>query len=27
LSELQSGTYKIQARCNLHWTWEDEITL
>ena len=27
LSELQAGTYKIQARCNLHWTWEDEITL
>jgi len=27
LSELQPGTYKIQARCNLHWTWEDEITL
>ena len=27
LSELKEWTYKIQARCNLHWTWEDEITL
>ncbi len=27
LSELKEWTYKIQARCNLHGTWEDEITL
>ena len=27
LSEMKEWTYKIQARCNLHWTWEDEITL
>lgn len=27
LNELKEWTYKIQARCNLHWTWEDEITL
>ena len=27
LSELNEWTYKIQARCNLHGTWEDEITL
>jgi len=27
LSELREWTYKIQARCNLHGTWEDEITL
>jgi len=27
LSELKPWTYKIQARCNLHGTWEDEITL
>ena len=27
LSELKPGTYKIQARCNLHWTWEDEILI
>jgi desulfoferrodoxin (superoxide reductase-like protein) len=24
---LKEWTYKIQARCNLHGTWEDEITL
>lgn len=27
LSELKEWTYKIQTRCNLHWTWEDEITI
>jgi len=27
LNELKEWTYKIQARCNLHGTWEDEITL
>ncbi len=27
LSDLKEWTYKIQARCNLHGTWEDEITL
>ena len=27
LEELKEWTYKIQARCNLHGTWEDEITL
>jgi len=27
LFELKKWTYKIQARCNLHGTWEDEITL
>ena len=27
LSELKQGVYKIQARCNLHWTWEDEILI
>ncbi len=27
LSELKPWTYKIQARCNLHGTWEDEITI
>jgi len=27
LYELREWTYKIQARCNLHGTWEDEITL
>jgi desulfoferrodoxin (superoxide reductase-like protein) len=27
LEELKKWTYKIQTRCNLHGTWEDEITL
>ena len=27
LSELKPGTYKIQAKCNLHGTWEDEIVI
>jgi len=27
LNKLKEWTYKIQARCNLHGTWEDEITL
>jgi len=27
LSELKPWTYKIQARCNLHGTWEDEIVI
>jgi desulfoferrodoxin (superoxide reductase-like protein) len=27
LSQLERWTYKIQARCNLHWTWEDEILI
>ena len=27
LSELKPGVYKIQARCNLHGTWEDEILI
>jgi len=27
LSELKPGTYKIQARCNLHGTWEDEVVV
>lgn len=27
LSELKAGTYKVQARCNLHWTWENDFVL
>lgn len=27
LSEFKSWVYKVQARCNLHWTWEDEFVI
>lgn len=26
-SELWSWHFKVQARCNLHWTWEEEFTI
>ena len=26
-NELDPGHYKVQARCNLHWTWEEEFNL
>jgi desulfoferrodoxin (superoxide reductase-like protein) len=25
--DLKTGTYKIQAKCNLHWTWDDDFTI
>jgi desulfoferrodoxin (superoxide reductase-like protein) len=27
LSDLKSGTYKVQARCNLHGTWDDDFVI
>ncbi len=27
MDELQSGTYKVQAKCNLHGTWDDDFTI
>jgi len=27
VSELKNGTYKVQARCNLHWTWDDNFVI
>jgi desulfoferrodoxin (superoxide reductase-like protein) len=27
VSELKPGTYKVQAKCNLHWTWDDDFTI
>jgi len=27
VSELKSWTYKVQARCNLHWTWDDDFVI
>jgi len=27
LSEFKSWVYKVQTRCNLHWTWEDEFVI
>ncbi len=26
-SELKDGTYKVQTRCNLHWTWDDDFVI
>jgi len=27
LNKLKSWVYTVQARCNLHWTWEDTILI
>jgi len=27
VSELKPGTYKVQSKCNLHWTWDDDFTI
>jgi len=27
VSDLKSWTYKVQARCNLHWTWDDDFVI
>lgn len=27
LSEFKPGTYKVQARCNLHGTWDDDFVI
>jgi len=27
ISELKSGTYKVQTKCNLHWTWDDDFVI
>ena len=27
VSDLKSWTYKIQAKCNLHWTWDDDFVI
>jgi len=27
ISELKPGTYKVQAKCNLHWTWDDDFVI
>ncbi len=27
ISELKPWTYKAQAKCNLHWTWDDDFTI
>jgi hypothetical protein len=24
---LKEGTYKVQTRCNLHWTWDDDFVI
>jgi len=25
--DLKTWTYKVQARCNLHWTWDDDFVI
>ena len=25
--ELKEWTYKVQTRCNLHWTWDDDFII
>ncbi len=27
VSELKAWTYKAQAKCNLHWTWDDDFVI
>ena len=27
ITELKPGTYKAQAKCNLHWTWDDDFVI
>ncbi len=27
VSDIKAWTYKIQARCNLHWTWDDDFVI
>jgi desulfoferrodoxin (superoxide reductase-like protein) len=27
VSDLKAGTYKVQARCNLHGTWDDDFVI
>jgi desulfoferrodoxin (superoxide reductase-like protein) len=27
VSDLKSWTYKVQAKCNLHWTWDDDFVI
>lgn len=27
VSDLKEGTYKVQAKCNLHWTWDDDFVI
>lgn len=27
VSDLKPWTYKVQARCNLHWTWDDDFVI
>ena len=27
VSELKPGTYKVQTKCNLHWTWDDDFVI
>ena len=27
VSDLKPGTYKVQSKCNLHGTWDDEFVI
>jgi len=27
IKDWEAGTYKIQAHCNIHWVWENEILI
>ena len=27
ISDLKPGTYKVQTKCNLHWTWDDDFVI
>jgi len=27
IADLKSGTYKVQSRCNLHGTWDDDFVI
>jgi len=27
ISDLKSGTYKVQTKCNLHGTWDDDFVI
>jgi len=27
VSDLKPGTYKVQTKCNLHWTWDDDFVI
>ncbi len=27
VADLKPGTYKVQTKCNLHWTWDDDFVI